>query len=64
MKIEDTLLDLLACPVCKGTLRPVAGEGDASVKELCCDACRRAYPIHDGIPDLLPASGRSLDEDA
>lgn len=42
---NQTLLDILRCPVCKAILsvRP---------KGLVCQQCRRAYPIVLGIPDL------------
>ena len=42
------VLDLLACPVCKGAL---ALPSDAA---LHCAACKKDYPVQDGIPDLVP----------
>ena len=56
-ELDPAFLALLACPLCRGPLRLAAG-GEA----LRCEACRKAYPIVDGIPDLLPESGRNLDE--
>lgn len=44
--IDQELLDILACPVCK---TPVRLEND----RLVCDACGRRYPIRDGIPVML-----------
>jgi LSD1 subclass zinc finger protein len=46
--IPQDLLDILVCPACKKplTLR-------ANPESLKCAACRRAYPIKDGIPILL-----------
>ena len=46
--LTPDLLELLACPECKGklALKP-AGDG------LKCEPCRRVYPIRDGIPVLL-----------
>jgi uncharacterized protein YbaR (Trm112 family) len=41
------LYDLLACPSCKVE---VIRHGD----RLICSACRRVYPIVDGVPVLLP----------
>jgi SAM-dependent methyltransferase len=41
-------MDLLACPNCLGALQE---EGDS----LSCSSCGRAYPIRQGVPDLLPA---------
>lgn len=45
--IDAKLLAILACPVCKG---PLTQAGDA----LACAACKRSYPVKDGIPDLVP----------
>ncbi len=43
--IDERLLTLLRCPVCKGTLR-------ADPCSLFCPVCTRIYPIILGIPDL------------
>ena len=56
MKLEEAVLALLACPRCKGPLTR-AEDGGA----LVCAACRLAYPVEDGVPDLLPESARPLD---
>ncbi len=53
--MDPSFLEILACPLCRGGLRWQEQE-----EELVCDACAKAYPIRDGIPDLLPESGRSL----
>jgi uncharacterized protein len=45
--ISRELLDILACPVCKAPLKPAGDD------KLQCTACRRIYPIRDGIPILL-----------
>ena len=42
------LLSLLACPLCKGSLK---GTG---VHQVECLSCKTAYPVEDGIPILLP----------
>lgn len=55
------LMDILACPVCKGTLAlSVEREEDGEVMEgvLTCEACQARYPIEEGIPNLLPPSER------
>ena len=46
--IDAQLLDLLACPVCKGALTLAS-----DAKKLSCAACKRDFPIVDGIPDLV-----------
>lgn len=50
------MMEILCCPICKGDLTlQVAEENESEVLEgtLSCTACG-GYPIHDGIPDLLP----------
>jgi hypothetical protein len=48
MGIDKDLLDILACPKCKGEIR-LTQEGDA----LICDPCRLKYLIKDDIPVML-----------
>jgi uncharacterized protein YbaR (Trm112 family) len=60
MKIEDWLLEILACPKCHAPLRV-----DDAASELVCTGadCGLAYPVRDDIPVLLideardPAAG-------
>jgi hypothetical protein len=44
--IDEELLKILACPVCKT---------DIILKDdkLICTSCKRKYPIKDGIPIML-----------
>jgi uncharacterized protein YbaR (Trm112 family) len=48
MPISKELLDILACPKCKGDIH-LNDRGDG----LICDACRLMYPIKDDIPVML-----------
>jgi uncharacterized protein YbaR (Trm112 family) len=48
MPLSKELLEILACPKCKGELR--LRENPAA---LVCDACRLAYPVRDDIPVML-----------
>lgn len=48
MAIERKLLDILACPRCKGTLTLAPDK-----KALHCAHCQLAYPVRDNIPILL-----------
>jgi uncharacterized protein YbaR (Trm112 family) len=48
MPISQELLDILACPKCKGDIR-LNESGDG----LICDACQLMYPIKDDIPVML-----------
>ncbi len=55
--MRPDLLDILACPLCKGALTLAAAReegGEIVAGTLACAACDEAYPIEDGIPDLLP----------
>ncbi len=55
--MDARLLELLACPVCKGPLRHVR-EPDA--ESLLCRADRLAFPVRDGIPVMLEEEARVL----
>ncbi len=55
--IDPKLLEILVCPLTKGTLRY-----DSERDELISDKARLAYPIRDGIPVMLPDEARPLDE--
>lgn len=46
--MDEELLEILACPKCKGALQLTPEES-----ELRCEACRLSYRIDDGIPILL-----------
>ena len=48
MKLDPSLLAILACPDCKAPLR-----ADDEASELVCTGCSLAYPVRDDIPVLL-----------
>lgn len=55
--MRPDLMDILACPLCKGplTLHPTEErDGEVIAGSLHCAACDEHYPISDGIPNLLP----------
>lgn len=56
--MDHRLLEIVACPVCKGKLIY-----DKSKQELICKVDRLAYPIKDGIPVLLESEARSMNMD-
>lgn len=59
--MKRSLMDILCCPVCKGdlTLRAEKEDGHEILEGgLHCKSCRVEYPIHEGIPDLLPRTGQ------
>jgi len=55
--MDARLLDILACPLCKG---PVRMASDASGKVLVCRADRLAFPVRDDIPVMLEEEARLL----
>ncbi|HEX8820860.1 MAG TPA: Trm112 family protein [Archangium sp.] len=60
MNLPEWLLSTLACPKCKGALTTPHSES-TNPPELHCTQCRLAYPIRDGVPELLPGEARSLE---
>ncbi|TET76215.1 MAG: Trm112 family protein [Candidatus Cloacimonadota bacterium] len=46
--MDKKLLDILACPKCKGDL-----EYDEKNQKLICRKCKLAYPIKEDIPVML-----------
>ncbi|HIF62895.1 MAG TPA: Trm112 family protein [Deltaproteobacteria bacterium] len=55
MKNDPGLLDVLACPSCKGRLQYTSGE------KLLCDACRLVFDVKDGVPVLLVEEAEPAD---
>jgi uncharacterized protein YbaR (Trm112 family) len=45
--MDKRLLDILACPKCKGPVRLDA------VDKVTCLSCALVYPVRDGIPVML-----------
>jgi uncharacterized protein YbaR (Trm112 family) len=55
--MKKELMEILACPVCKGKLKLTVKEekgGEIISGSLHCPKCRVDYPIVDSIPNLLP----------
>ena len=46
--IDSKLLNILACPACKGDV-----EYDAKAQSIRCLECSLVYPVVDGIPVML-----------
>ncbi len=56
--MDARLLEILACPLCKGSL---LYRREAEV--LVCRMDRLAYPIRDGVPVMLEEEARQLPAD-
>ena len=54
--MDKKLLDILACPLCKG---PLVYNKEAG--ELVCKGDRLAFPIRDDIPVMLEEEARKLE---
>lgn len=57
MEPDPKLLEILVCPVTKGTLHY-----DREKQELVCKAAGLAYPIRNGIPIMLLGEARELSD--
>lgn len=55
--IDKELLDILACPKCKGDIH--LNEDQSG---LICDSCKLMYPIKDDIPIMLIDEATKLEE--
>ncbi len=59
--MKPELMDILACPVCKGELKLSVDEKNETeivTGFLYCPRCNVRYPIVDSIPNLLPLDQR------
>ncbi|KAK2152608.1 hypothetical protein LSH36_323g03126 [Paralvinella palmiformis] len=54
---DESVLKYIVCPLSKSPLRY-----DRATNELICDKLQVAYPIINGIPNLIPQDARKLSE--
>lgn len=57
--MDNRLIDILVCPICKGPL-----DYRKAASELICKRDRLAFPIRDDIPVMLESEARRLDAPA
>jgi uncharacterized protein len=55
--MDTRLLDILACPICKG---PLVHRREQ--QELVCRGDRLAWPIRDGVPIMLVSEAREISQ--
>lgn len=48
MEVDPKLLEILACPKCKGDIIPLPEKSG-----LACRSCNLLYPVKEGIPIML-----------
>lgn len=53
--IDPILIDILACPKCKGPIKLLADDSG-----LACEKCLLVYEIRDDIPIMLIEEARPL----
>lgn len=56
--MDKKLLDIIACPLCKGKLRY-----EQQKNELICQFDKLAFPIRDDIPVMLEEEARLIPSD-
>lgn len=56
--MDQHLISILACPICKGELHH-----DKQQHELICKFDGLAFPVRDGIPVMLESEARALSAD-
>ncbi|QWT46194.1 Trm112 family protein [Azospira inquinata] len=56
--MDAKLLDILVCPLCKGSL-----DYRKDKQELVCKPCKLAFPVRDDIPVMLEEEARTLGPD-
>jgi len=59
--MDEDLIEILCCPVDEHELELEADEHEGEeiiTGRLVCTECGEAYPIEDGIPNLLPPDMR------
>ena len=54
--LDEKLLEILACPKCKGELEYKT----APVEVLICNSCRLVYEVRDDIPIMLVDEAKAL----
>ena len=54
--MDINFLEILVCPLCKGTL-----QYQAQQQELVCSVDKLVFPIEDGIPMMVVEKARPLE---
>ncbi len=57
MALSRELLDILACPRCKGPLKY-----DEGAQGLTCETCRLRFSVMDDIPVMILAEAETLED--
>ena len=60
--LDQELLDILACPKCKGELQYKPQPSDDKNGELICQGCKLIYQVEDDIPIMLIDEAKPLND--
>jgi uncharacterized protein len=61
MSLAPELVEIVACPKCKGKLEQRESESGAEPgTEFICHACRLAYAVIDDLPNFIIEEARPL----
>lgn len=59
MLLDAKILDVIACPICKGKL-----DYDKSTNRLICKFNKLAFSIKDGVPIMLVDHAEPVEQDS
>ncbi|MEM3671439.1 MAG: Trm112 family protein [Thermoprotei archaeon] len=66
--MNPTLMDILQCPECTspqlGLVTAEQKDGEIWLAVIVCKACKRWYPVINGIPHMLPDEMRQSEDKA
>lgn len=60
--LDSRLLEILACPKCKGDLEYKVDPEDDKNGQLICRNCRLVYRVEDDIPVMLIEEATALED--
>ena len=58
--LDKELLDILACPKCKGDLEYKTDPADDRMGQLSCHQCRLIYRVEEDIPIMIIDEAESM----
>ncbi len=60
--LDSKLLEILACPKCKGDLEYRPAPDDNRMGKLICHGCKLVFRVEDDIPIMLLDEAQPLEE--
>ena len=53
-KLDQELVNILACPDCRGKIRIIQSKPKKVAEELICVSCKRVFKVKGGVIGMLP----------